>query len=286
MSAGATRVLFDAPGPRGRLRIRVISLISVVLLALAAAAALWQFGRNGQLAPERWTPFAQVSYIRYLWVGFQGTMTATALAAVVAFPFGLLLALGRYVQIPVLSWVVTGWIEFFRAIPMLLVIYFFLLLVPTLYYQATGSPLLLPPLWMLVVPMILVSSATTAEIFRAGIKAVDRGQDEAARALGLTRAQSLRHVVIPQAVRLVLPALILALVSLLKDSTLGFIVGYNELQNQGSNLVASTRFMIQTYLIVAAIYVVVNFLLTQLAQLLDSTLQRRAAGVPSSARAT
>src|SRR5699024_12224506 len=107
------------------------------------------------------------------------------------------------------------WIEFFRGIPMLLVVYAFLLALP-----AFGVTF--PRFWMLAIPMILVSSATTAEAFRAGIKAVDRGQHEAAAAIGLDHRAAMVHVILPQAVGLVLPSLILAVVTLLKDTTLGY----------------------------------------------------------------
>lgn len=271
MSSAATRVLFDEPGPKGRRRILLLSILSVLAIAGVLGLGLYQFGVNGQLAADRWTPFLRADYILFLAQGAKGTFLATAVAAVFAFPFALLLALARLSTVRPISWVATAWIEVFRSIPMLLVVYFFLLALP-------GQPfnLTLPRFWMLVVPMILVSSATTAEIFRAGINAVDRGQREAASAIGLSHAQTLRYVVIPQAVRLVLPSLVLALVSLLKDSTLGFVVSYNELQFQGKSLVAYTHFLVQTYLIVAFIYVALNFLLTQFAHALDRRMQRRA----------
>ncbi|GAB2537154.1 amino acid ABC transporter permease [Brachybacterium huguangmaarense] len=273
MSAtAATRVLFDEPGPRGRRRILILSILSALLIAGIIALGLYQFGVNGQLAADRWAPFTRPDYIRFLGQGAQGTFTSTAVAAVFAFPLALLLALGRLSSLRPLARVSTAWIEVFRSIPMLLVVYFFLLALPGAPFHVT-----FPRFWMLVIPMILVSSASTAEVFRAGIRAVDKGQGEAAVSLGLSHAQSLRYVVVPQAIRLVLPSLILALVSLLKDSTLGFVVSYNELQYQGKSLVAYTHFLVQTYLIVAFIYVALNFLLTQLAHWLDRRMQRRAA---------
>ena len=153
---------------------------------------------------------------------------------------------------------------------MLLVVYAFLLALP-----AFGVTF--PRFWMLVVPMILVSSAATAEVFRAGIKAVDKGQHEAADAIGLSRRDSLIYVVLPQAVRLVLPSLILALVTLLKDSTLGYVVSYNELQFQGKTLVSITRYLVQTYLVVSVIYIVINLMLTRVALSLDARMKARAA---------
>ncbi|MGP9693406.1 ABC transporter permease subunit [Brachybacterium sp. AOP25-B2-12] len=270
----ATAVLFDAPGPRGRRRIAIISILSVLVILGIVTLAVLQLRSRGQLDVSRWVPFLQGDYIVFLGRGLVGTLTATAVAAVFAFPLALLLALGRLSSVPILSWLVTGWIEFFRAVPLLLVVYFFLLALPG---PAIG--ITLPRFWMLVIPMILVSSATTAEVFRAGIKAVDRGQWEAAEAIGLSRKQILRAVILPQAIRLVLPSLVLALVSLLKDSTLGFVVSYNELQFQGKNLVGFTRLLLQTYVIVSVVYIVLNFLLTRLAIVLEKRMRRRA-GAP------
>jgi glutamate transport system permease protein len=269
-SASATQVLFDAPGPKGRRRILLLSVLSVLAIAALIAAGLWQFYENGQLASDKWLPYLRADYLAFLGKGLWGTLKATAMAGVVAFPFGLLLALARRSKVRVLSPVAAVWIEFFRGIPMLLVVYAFLLALP-----AYGVDL--PRFWMLVVPMILVSSATTAEIFRAGIGAVDVGQYEAADAIGLSRRQSMFSVILPQAIRLVLPSLVLALVSLLKDSTLGYVVSYNELQFQGKTMVSITRFLVQTYLVVSVIYIVINFLLTRIALLLQKRMTMRAA---------
>ena len=269
-SSTATQVLFDAPGPKGRRRILLLSVLSVVAILALLAGALWQFQSNGQLDPGKWIVYLRVDYLAFLGQGLWGTLKVTALAAVVAFPLGLLLALARLSRFRVLSTLAAVWIEFYRGIPMLLVVYAFLLALP-----AFGVTF--PRFWMLVIPMILVSSATTAEVFRAGINAVDRGQHEAAAAIGLSRRDAMASVILPQAVRLVLPSLILALVTLLKDSTLGYVVSYNELQFQGKTLVSITRYLVQTYLVVSVIYIVINFLLTRIALALDARMKARAA---------
>ncbi|MGP5412881.1 amino acid ABC transporter permease [Brachybacterium paraconglomeratum] len=269
-SSTATQVLFDAPGPKGRRRILLLSVLSVVAILALLAGALWQFQSNGQLDPGKWIVYLRVDYLAFLGQGLWGTLKVTALAAVVAFPLGLLLALARLSRFRVLSTLAAVWIEFYRGIPMLLVVYAFLLALP-----AFGVTF--PRFWMLVIPMILVSSATTAEVFRAGINAVDRGQHEAAAAIGLSRRDAMTSVILPQAVRLVLPSLILALVTLLKDSTLGYVVSYNELQFQGKTLVSITRYLVQTYLVVSVIYIVINFLLTRIALALDARMKARAA---------
>jgi len=271
----ATRVLFDEPGPRGRATIRIATIVAAVLVVLLVAGAVWQFAVHGQLAPYKWQFFTYTAIIQTLIVdGIGNTFLATAVAAVVAFPFGLVLALGRLSRNRVLSRISVAWIEFFRSMPMILVVYAFLLALPR-------SGLVLPVFWMLVVPMILVSSASTAEVFRAGIRAVDRGQWEAGQSLGMGRGLVLTQIVLPQAFRIVLPNLLTGLVSLLKDSTLGYVVSYGELMQQGKELVAYYHYMIQTYLVIALIYVLINWLLTRLASYLQVRMgSRKTAAAP------
>jgi glutamate transport system permease protein len=264
----ADRVLFDEPGPRGRRRIRIASGLAVLVVLALLILAIRQFGENGQLAASRWRPFVQVSYLRFLWQGLQGTLKAAAMSAVLAFPIGALLALLRLSRARIVRWAATGYIELFRSVPLLLLIYAFLLALPRYHLN-------LPIFWKLVIPIVMVSSASLAEVFRAGVLALDPGQGEAASAIGLRYWQSMRLVVLPQAIRLVLPTLVTQLVSLLKDSTLGYVVSYPELMRQGQSLTVYTHLLVQTFLIVAVIYVMLNFGLSQLAALVDRRLRRR-----------
>ncbi len=268
--SNATQVLFDTPGPRGRSTIRITSVVVILLTALAVWLAVRQFAVNGQLAPEMWNFFLYPAIIAFLGQGLLGTFLTTLVAAVVSFPLGLLLALARLSPHPLLRRLATGWIEFFRSIPMLLVVYAFLLALPRF-------GVVFPVFWMLVIPMILVSSASTAEVFRAGINAVARGQWEAAESLGMERGAVLTSVVLPQAFRIVVPNLLTQLVSLLKDSTLGFVVSYPELMQQGKSLSSYYGYLIQTYLVIAVIYVVINLALTRLAHRLQVRSTRRVA---------
>jgi glutamate transport system permease protein len=268
VTAAATRVLFDEPGPRGRARIRLFTLVGLVFVAGVVALVLYQFYRSGQLGRSRWVVFLQPAYLGFLWQGFLGTITATALAAVFAFPLGVVLALGRLSRVGVVRWLSVGYIELFRSVPLLLLVYAFLLALPRFGVN-------LPILWKLVVPIVLVNVAALAEIFRAGILAVDRGQAEAAAALGLREGTAMRTVILPQAVRIVVPTLVTQLVALLKDSTLGFVVSYPELLKQANNLTVYTRLLVQTFLVVATIYVVVNLLLSRLATWLERRLSTR-----------
>ncbi len=244
----AARVLFDEPGPRGRARIRVFTVLALVLLAGLVALALYQFARSGQLGRSRWLPFTQLPYLQFLGEGFVGTITATVLAAIFSFPLGIVLALGRLSTVRPVRWLSTGYIELFRSIPLLLLIYAFLLALPRFGIN-------LPILWKLVVPIILVNVAVLAEVYRAGILSVDRGQFEAAAALGLPNGVAMRAVILPQAIR--------------------YVVSYPDLMNQATNLTIYTHLLVQTYLVVALIYVVVNLLLSRFAEWLERRMGRR-----------
>ena len=264
----ANRVLFDAPGPRARRRTRIVTVLTVLVIAGLVYLALHRFDENGQLAGDRWHFVVETDYVRLLWEGFRGTLECAAVAAVIAFPAGALLALLRLARNRVARWLATAYIEVFRSIPLLLLVFVFLTSLPR--YSIN-----LPIFWKLTVPIAMVNAAVLAEVFRAGVKALDRGQGEAASAIGLTYWQSMRIIVLPQAVRLVLPSLVTQLVSLLKDSTLGYVVGYIELMHQGDRLTVYLHLLIQPYLVIAVIYVVVNFALSQLASFLERTLNRR-----------
>ncbi len=268
MSTVPTRVLFDEPGPRGRARIRLFTVVGVLLVGAVFGLALYQFYKSGQLGRSRWLAFAEPAYLRFLWEGLTGTVIATVLAALFSFPLGVVLALGRLSRNGLLRRVSTWYIELFRSIPLLLLIYVFLLALPRYGIN-------LPILWKLVVPIVLVNVAVLAEIFRAGILAVDRGQAEAAAALGLREGPAMRAVILPQAIRLVVPTLVTQLVALLKDSTLGYVVSYPELMKQANNLANYTNLLVQTFIIVAAVYVVLNLLLSRFAVWLERRLGSR-----------
>jgi glutamate transport system permease protein len=246
-------------------------MASVAVLAIIVAAALKQLGDHGQLAAYRWQAFTTVPYLRVLGEGLWGTLKATGMSAVLAFPLGALLALMRLSRRRPVRMLAVGYIEVFRSIPLLLLIYAFLLALPR--YGVN-----LPVFWKLVVPIVMVMSAIIAEVFRAGILALDRGQSEAAEAIGFRYWQAMRLVILPQATRLVLPSLIAQLVTVLKESTLGYAVSYPELMKQGDFLTARTHLLFQTFVIVAVIYVVINFLLGRLASLVERRLSRRTGG--------
>lgn len=270
MSAAALNqtALFDAPGPRARARIRVVTALSVFGIAASIGYAIYLFGANGQLAPEKWEALTRWPIILYLLKGLGNTMLAAAAAAAIALPLGAVLALARLSENTPIRWVGTGVIEFFRSIPLLLLIYIFFIALPRYGIN--------PDLyWKLVIPIGLCSGATIAEVFRAGVLALPRGQTEAAQAIGMTRAQTYRYVVFPQAVRLVMPSLLAQVVILIKDTTLGYVVSYSELQFSAKVLVSNTGHLIQTYLTVTVVFILVNLAISRVADLWTRRQQRR-----------
>lgn len=267
-----TAYLYDEPGPRGRRRIRIASVVSVLVLAALVALMLRQFASRGQLDADRWTPFLSWPIWEYLLVGLRGTLLAAAVVAVLGGALGVLLALGRLSPLRPLRWLCTGFIEVFRTLPVLLLIYLMLFGLP-----AYGINL--PVLWKLVVPLTIANAAAFAEIVRAGVLSLPRGQTEAGYSLGMRRLQVMRAVVLPQALRAVTPSLVVQLVSLLKDTSLGYVVAFTELLYRAQVLSAYNRLLVQTFLVVTLVYLVVNGLLSALASRLKRRTTRTAAPI-------
>lgn len=263
--------LFDTAGPKARVRVRIFTVLSVLALLAIVAAAYWQLYLSGALAPSKWLPFTQPAIQSY----FAGALGRTALAALgaaaIALPLGLLLALGRLSPVALLRWPATAFIEFFRAIPVLLVIYAFMFALPS--YGINPDEY-----FKLVIPVGLCTAAVIAEVFRAGVLAIPRGQTEAGLSVGLSGGQTFRLVVFPQALRVVVPALVAQAVIVVKDTAFGYVVSYPELQQSARVLVANTRNLVQTYFVVTVLYIIVNLLISRTAVWMDAKLATRRAG--------
>ncbi|QFG20403.1 amino acid ABC transporter permease [Actinomadura sp. WMMB 499] len=267
-SSPTSRLLFDDPGPRARRRIRITTAVSLLAGAALVLLALRQFADNGQLAAERWEPFGTWPMWRYLLDGLLSTAKAAAVAIALAMAGGIVLALGRTSPSRWLRWPATAYVEIVRTIPALLLVYVVLFALPR-------YGLNLPLFWKLVVPLAVSNAAAFAEIFRAGIRSVERGQLEAGLAVGLTRGRAMRLIVLPQAARRVLPSLVSQSAGLLKDTSLGYVVSYAELLYSGKVLANYNHLLIQTYLIVALIYLVVNATLSKIARTLEARQRTR-----------
>ena len=267
--ASDAALLFDAPGPRGRRRVAIASALATVALAGLLAAGTWQLWRAGQLEYPSWRYFLGQSIVRYLAQALGDTLAATAVGAGLSFPLGVALGWLRLSRHRWLRLVVGTWIDAMRAVPMLLLIYFFLLAVPR-------WGLTLPSFWMLTIPIVMCVSATTAEVFRSGVLALDRGQREAAWALGRGEGLTMRLVLAPQALRLMLPTLITQLVTILKNTSLGYVVAYGELMYSARLLSNSAQaahrldVYLPAYLIVALLFVTINWLLGAVARRVEA----------------
>lgn len=275
----AQRLLFDEPGPRARRRIRVATAVSVVVGLALVGLALKQFADNGQLSADRWRPYGTWPMWRYLLKGLQATGEAAVVSIALAMAAGVLLALGRLSAQRWLRWPSGAYVEVVRTVPALLLVYIVLFALPRYGLD-------LPLFWKLAVPLSVSNAAAFAEIFRAGIRSVERGQSEAALALGLSHTQTMRLIVLPQAARRVLPSLVSQSVGLVKDTSLGFVVSYSELLYSGKVLANYNHLLIQTYLVIALVYLVINASLAKLARTLEARQRRRIARPPRRPRRT
>ena len=265
-------VLYDVQGPQARRRVLIGSVVGAALLLALLAVVVLRLADNGQFDAELYEPFwEQPALYDRLLEGLRGTLTAAAYALVLASVLGVLLAFGRLSRSPLLHYPSVAVIELFRALPLLLVILGLFLAWPVV----VGDPL--EPLYALVIGLTLYNGAVIAEIVRAGISALPKGQSEAAMAIGLGRGQTLRLVLLPQAVRIMLPALISQLVVLLKDTSLGFVISYLELLRSGQRVVQNLDNPLQLFTFIALIYIAINVSLSFLATWIERRQRRRVA---------
>jgi glutamate transport system permease protein len=268
-------VLFDVPGPKARLRIRIATAVGALVVLGILAVVLVRLAGNGQLEAQRWAVLfdTRTGVPQALGKALLATLQVAAVGMVLATLLGALLAVGRlsdhaWVRLPVATVV-----EFFRAVPLLVVIFSLFLVLPAFGIRLSAFE-------SLVGGLVLYNMAVLAEIFRAGIVSVDRGQREAAFGLGMRKSQVMTLVLMPQAVRRMLPVLVAQLVVLLKDSSLGFIIGYFELLRQARSLVEffvprfGNDYTFQIYVAAGLIYIIVNVLLSQLARSVERRTRR------------
>ncbi|AEH11512.1 MULTISPECIES: amino acid ABC transporter permease [Protofrankia] len=269
-------VLYDAPGPRGRRRIAVASVVAGVVLVGLAVLAVRRLAANGQFDGSRWSPLFNpgdedfADLWRLLGGGLVHTLTAAALAMSLSLLLGVLIATTRISAARWYRWAVVGAVELLRGVPVVIAIFFAAQVLPV-------YGLKLPPLWYIVIGLTAYNSVIISEIVRAGILAVPKGQRDAASALGLTHGQTLRIVLLPQAFRSMLPALISQLVVILKDTSLGAFISYEELLRRALIAIQTLHNPIQTYLVIGGIFILINYLVTRLATYLEARLSGRRA---------
>ncbi|GGN71930.1 glutamate ABC transporter permease [Streptomyces albiflavescens] len=267
-----TSVLYDAQGPRAKRR----NLLYTAVFLAALAAVLWwvytQLNDKGQLDWALWKPFTtSEAWSTYIWPGLKNTLKAAALSMVIALPLGAVLGIARlsdhaWIRIPAAIVV-----EFFRAIPVLVLMIFGL----ALFAKYTNVSSDDRPLYAVVTGLVLYNASVLAEIVRAGILALPKGQSEAAMAIGLRKGQVMRLILLPQSVTAMLPALVSQLVVIVKDTAIGgAVLTFPDLLASANTMIGYYGNTIASFTVVAVIFIALNFSLTTFAGWLEGRLRR------------
>ncbi|WP_280241419.1 amino acid ABC transporter permease [Nocardia abscessus] len=274
MSAGAS-VLFDAPGPKAKLRNNLYSAL-VLLVVVAAGWALYRgFAEKGQFTAEKWKPFLEAEvWSTYLLPGLRGTIVAALLSIVFALILGMIFGILRLSDHRIVRWVAGAIVEVARAIPVLILM-IFLFAVYSDYDLFKSDDLALAAV---VTALTIYNGSVIAEIVRAGIRSLPKGQTEAAVALGMRKNQLMRLILLPQAITAMLPALISQMVVALKDSALGYQITYVEIVRSGQQLGAAEQNTIPALIVIAILMIALNSALTLVATRLERRLRARKRG--------
>jgi glutamate transport system permease protein len=291
-------VLYDAPGPKARRMTVIVSIVAAVVVVIGAYFVIYRpLKRNGHLSMELWGPLIDPGNENFeqLWQrfgdGFRATIIAAVLAIVCSLLVGIALAILRVqlrsvqsrslrVLVVILNWVTRFCVEVFRGIPVVITIFFVWvglskigakdLRIDLGFTEVVISSLL----YSLVIGLTIYNGVVIGEILRSGMEGLPRGQREAADAIGLSTFQTIRMVLLPQAFRIMLPALISQLVVVLKDTSLGFIITYEEILRVAGQTIQFLGNGIQTYVVIGAIYISMNYALSKLAEYTQRRLAR------------
>ncbi|MCX4742626.1 amino acid ABC transporter permease [Streptomyces antibioticus] len=265
-------VLYDTPGPRARRRNVLFTVVFAVLLLLLLWWVWLKMDEKELWASAQWKPFTESqAWTTYLLPGLADTLKAAALAMVIALPLGAVFGITRLSDHRWVRGASGTVVEFFRAIPVLLLMLF----ANELYARYTDVGSEERPLYAVVTGLVLYNSAVLAEVVKAGILALPKGQTEAAYAIGLRKGQTMSSVLLPQAVTAMLPAIVSQLVVIVKDTALGGVmIGFTELLNSRGTLAANYANQIPSFIVVAIMFIVLNFILTSFASWLERRLRR------------
>jgi glutamate transport system permease protein len=300
MSRQEASVLFDAPGPRARLRHNVLTGVAVLALLAVAYVVYARMDRQGQWAGDLWSPFTKWQVWEGLILpGLKNTLLAAAVASVLALLFGIVFGLARlsdhwWIRLPA-----GAVVEFFRAIPLLILIFLAFFVPPAISPIIADGPLgnlqrilvdnvlfvfgveinagnvTVPAFAALVFGLVMYNGSVLAEVVRAGVLAVPRGQSEAAYALGLRKNAVMRLVLLPQAITAMMPAVVSQMVVLLKDTALGFIIAFEDLLSAGFRIVpANYSNLVPAAIVISVIYIGINMALSRLATWLEGRSRR------------
>lgn len=265
-------VLFDAPGPKTVARHRIYSVISVAALIALVAYAVWALYDAGQLEYDLWEPFVTPEYIEFILVdGLIETLKMAFFSIIFAVVFGLVFGVAKLSDHAWVRWPAWLVVEFFRAVPVLIMMIFFWLFLG----KYSGLPPAQLPFIAVVIGLTLYNGSVIAELLRSGVKQLPRGQGEAGLAIGLTPSQTLIQILIPQAFTAMMPSMLSQFVVILKDTALGYIISYPELLASARRIGSGDGNVLQTLLLAAALFVIVNFILTAVATGITDRLSSR-----------
>ncbi|MCV7105176.1 amino acid ABC transporter permease [Mycolicibacterium chitae] len=249
----------------------MITAVTVVVLVLVAWVVYSGLADKGQLTAEKWQPFLTANlWQTYVLPGIQGTLTAAAISIVLALILGLVLGVGRLAPNAVVRWVSSVLVEFFRAVPVLIMMIFAYFLYAQYGLFASKHVALAG----VITGLTLYNGAVIAEIVRAGVQALPRGQAEAAASLGMRWGQTMRAILLPQAITSMLPVLISQLVVVLKDTAIGYQITFVEMVRQGTVVGSAYGNYIPALIVIAVLMIAVNFGLSALAVRVERRLRR------------
>ncbi|MFF8771229.1 amino acid ABC transporter permease [Kitasatospora sp. NPDC015120] len=257
--------LYDVPGPKALARHRLYGGIALLAIAALLGWIVYMLFHTHQFTAAKWTAFQYQGVQDLLLSGLANTLKAFGWTVLLALPFGALLAVGRLSDHRVVRWASTLVVEFFRAMPVLVMIFFIFVALKA------------APLWALVAGLVLYNGSVLAEVFRAGVLAVPKGQWEAACALGMRKSQVMACVLVPQAARAMLPAIISQLVVALKDTSLGFLITYEEFLHAGKLIATNLDYdlpFIPVVMVIAPVYIGMCLLLSWFAHWVERRSRR------------
>lgn len=262
-------VLYDVPGPRAIVRNRILGVVTVILVVGAIGYLLWRLYETGQFTAQKWQAFTYTNVWISIGESALRTLAAFAVAAVGALTLGFILAIGRLSNHRIVRIPVGAVVEVLRAVPVL--IFMFLL-----YYGLPVIGVRMDSYWAVVIALIAYNGSVLAEVIRAGVESLPRGQSEAGYAVGLRKAGVMRLILLPQAIRAMMPVIIAQLVVTLKDTALGFIITYPELLFYARFLGSQSTYgspIVPMTMIIGAIYIGLCLLLSLVATLVEKRLR-------------
>lgn len=265
-------VLFDVPGPKARTRNVYLNIATIIVVLGVVGFVLFRFYESGQFTAQKWEIFTFPRVQQTFLKAIGATLSAFAVGAVGSLILGILLAFGRLADTRWVSVPCYWFTELFRAVPLLI-------LMMIMYYGLPSAGVKgITPFIAVVVGLILYNGSVLAEVFRAGIESLPKGQREAGLAVGLTKGQVLRSILLPQAVRAMLPVIIAQLVVIMKDTALGFLITYDEIMKYANFLGSQGQYgspVVPALMVAAVLYVGMCLILSGLAKYTERKMSSR-----------